>query len=163
MSHGTGPSVQVTAHPRSRGEHRRSSVPSRRQTGSSPLARGTCRRDAPGRRAGRLIPARAGNMAGNFDKVAVSAAHPRSRGEHHCPASEWKARCGSSPLARGTSGRLFSDLEGRRLIPARAGNMTAPRTVWGSSPAHPRSRGEHSGIRHLSRSTCGSSPLARGT
>ena len=55
----------LTAHPRSRGEHRYGHGRQWRFGGSSPLARGT--RSAPPRSAQnrRLIPARAGNTAGN--------------------------------------------------------------------------------------------------
>ena len=70
---------------------------------------------------------------------------------------------GSSPLARGTlEGDALAHVK-RGLIPARAGNtgaIFAPAPVIG---AHPRSRGEHSLLKHWQIMTVGSSPLARGT
>ena len=52
---------------------------------------------------------------------------------------------------------------GTRLIPARAGNTAAfSRSSFGT-PAHPRSRGEHSVKLSVSLTNSGSSPLARGT
>ena len=53
----------LTAHPRSRGEHRSLSPFERRQAGSSPLARGTPPAWFAGALCCRLIPARAGNTS----------------------------------------------------------------------------------------------------
>ena len=91
------------------------------------------------------------------------AAHPRSRGEHAEVIYKRFTLCGSSPLARGTSGRLFSDLEGRRLIPARAGNIAILAGLSLIMAAHPRSRGEHLQNAGAGIAEFGSSPLARGT
>ena len=52
---------EITAHPRSRGEHTYCVARARLTTGSSPLARGTQRQASGSERAKRLIPARAGN------------------------------------------------------------------------------------------------------
>ena len=135
----------------------------RRETGSSPLARGTYGAAQKPYALARLIPARAGNMSDRTPTRNRPQAHPRSRGEHHCPVSEWKARCGSSPLARGTCIRGCRRCRGSRLIPARAGNIGASYPTRGRRAAHPRSRGEHcfSSAREIKPS--GSSPLARGT
>ena len=70
---------------------------------------------------------------------------------------------GSSPLARGTQHDLRAGEEGRRFIPAGAGNTPAS---WSSAslwPVHPRWRGEHFKNRGTSNDPNGSSPLARGT
>ena len=153
----------VAAHPRSRGEHshvRRcsSSVP-----GSSPLARGTLRGVCPRVDRLRLIPARAGNTGFSRFVISVSAAHPRSRGEHTTRLYVFNFAVGSSPLARGTRFCPLGRLEVPRLIPARAGN-TQDRMRWTWwSPAHPRSRGEHGKFPGDKTVIWGSSPLARGT
>ena len=55
-----------TAHPRSRGEHRRCLASIAVASGSSPLARGTWRSPPYARFPMRLIPARAGNMYGKI-------------------------------------------------------------------------------------------------
>ena len=60
-SHGTGPSVQVTAHPRSRGEHGERMAHRAGGRGSSPLARGTPTAWGQKDTMAGLIPARAGN------------------------------------------------------------------------------------------------------
>ena len=57
--HGT----YAAAHPRSRGEHFLRSQVRFAESGSSPLARGTLARPRRRYRVGRLIPARAGNIA----------------------------------------------------------------------------------------------------
>ena len=70
---------------------------------------------------------------------------------------------GSSPLARGTHEADMAVLNAFRLIPARAGNTWMTWRCYGTRPAHPRSRGEHSPFTVISTSRIGSSPLARGT
>ena len=134
---------EISAHPRSRGEHIMVDASVSQRRGSSPLARGT---RARGRACGvptRLIPARAGNTTSGTVAIAIATAHPRSRGEH---------------TPRSTRGKMP-----RRLIPARAGNTRTGRARQAAGPAHPRSRGEHRRPCALSRSRQGSSPLARGT
>ena len=75
-------SRRSAVHPRSRGEHHLKTVPQRRSTGSSPLARGTPTRASDRRRRRRFIPARAGNTR-SLTMISF-------------------ASNGSSPLARGT-------------------------------------------------------------
>ena len=129
-------------HPRSRGEHHPGVRYRPEVEGSSPLTRGApSRRDRP---AGdpRIIPAHAGSTSRCWTSADRGGDHPRSRGEHHSPATSSAYSRGSSPLTRG-----------------------APTGSHGYRPRHrdhPRSRGEHvtrwaSGWR-----VCGSSPLTRG-
>ncbi len=93
----------------------------------------------------------------------MSAAHPRSRGEHFVAQKfGWHFR-GSSPLARGTPDDPLRDQRIPRLIPARAGNTKAVKDFIVPSPAHPRSRGEHTQATKPEAQSFGSSPLARGT
>ena len=110
--------------------------------GSSPLARGALAGGGEVGGGGRLIPARAGSTRRPCAMRRGGPAHPRSRGEHENSTNVAKAGYG--------------------LIPARAGS-TGPTGPCGSTErAHPRSRGEHLAMRRVMRSTCGSSPLARG-
>ena len=74
------------------------------------------------KRAGRLIPARAGNTVCARFEVCRRAAHPRSRGEHVLVSDILTPYFGSSPLARGTHGSINRLEALGRLIPARAGN-----------------------------------------
>ena len=111
----------------------------------------------------RFIPACAGNTRCVRVRALRRRAHPHSRREYLGSSGLGFGWSGSPPLVRGTCPPAYFWFCVRRLIPARAGNMT-----WFSRrpkvcPAHPRSRGEHSaaGASLLMRS--GSSPLARGT
>ena len=70
---------------------------------------------------------------------------------------------GSSPLARGTLKGVPRCPLHPRLIPARAGNTLSSTGKSLRRPAHPRSRGEHSGVYPDTGLSVGSSPLARGT
>ena len=132
-------------------------------TGSSPLARGTLQRRALSLGCRRLIPARAGNTPPSTRDTRPPPAHPRSRGEHLSAGHQGQNLSGSSPLARGTRTRHDQFLAQYRLIPARAGNTWVMSSYFTVSPAHPRSRGEHTGLRVAQNFHNGSSPLARGT
>ena len=133
------------------------------EDGSSPLARGTHHGNIRHFRLSRLIPARAGNTRKFQSPQNPATAHPRSRGEHSIPSRATWLWVGSSPLARGTLRGSSRGLVLVRLIPARAGNTSLTALSSATSPAHPRSRGEHVlTIRQLLPAP-GSSPLARGT
>ena len=112
----------TTAHPRSRGEHSGAITSPSAMVGSSPLARGTRAAEERQRIRFRLIPARAGNTFHASQNEILSAAHPRSRGEHHRAMVSVSILFGSSPLARGTQPLTCFTDSNRRLIPARAGN-----------------------------------------
>ena len=155
----TGQSV----HPRSRGEHHKPRVPKNWQRGSSPLARGTQIKAGKMRKQARFIPARAGNTHCRNSHHCCAAVHPRSRGEHITMLVDYKARDGSSPLARGTRFCNLIYNGNFRFIPARAGNTPRQhgRRRW--IAVHPRSRGEHANVAQDADFCTGSSPLARGT
>ena len=76
----------MLAHPRSRGEHDGEDLWHLLESGSSPLARGTCSDRLAGLEVVRLIPARAGNMPFVIASHGSVPAHPRSRGEHAVPS-----------------------------------------------------------------------------
>ena len=161
--HVRAPRAHAWAHPRSRGEHSRSEISRSRVRGSSPLARGTSGVPYSPPGVCRLIPARAGNMPGQFFRVGRLAAHPRSRGDHVSMNSPCGVSVGSSPLARGPHAAVVGQLQqggssplargplalgeavARRhgLIPARAGTTFLVRRRSISGGAHPRSRGDH--------------------
>ena len=131
--------------------------------GSSPLARGTCRRRARNHTDRRLIPARAGNILWCSPSLVVVSAHPRSRGEHRANVPVVPCGFGSSPLARGTLAFFIRHITHTRLIPARAGNIAIMTSTSTPAAAHPRSRGEHANSLFIFPRPPGSSPLARGT
>ena len=93
----------------------------------------------------------------------LHSAHPRSRGEHSTTGPSAWLSTGSSPLARGTLGRVLIQLNNARLIPARAGNTPRDAQALPACAAHPRSRGEHCLSDEMAEDAAGSSPLARGT
>ena len=111
-------------------------------TGSSPRVRGTRRRLLPVLRAGRFIPACAGNSGTSGAARGSPPVHPRVCGE----LSYWCALrtppIGSSPRVRGTRVAIV-DCDGEvRFIPACAGNSSSRRYfVRGSSGSSPRVRG----------------------
>ena len=151
------------AHPRSRGEHTLLILPKHGLPGSSPLARGTRSVLIWPMSWGRLIPARAGNTFPLHRNRLLTAAHPRSRGEHPSGSATYQICHGSSPLARGTPTGGGGNTPRPRRIPARAGNTVASVVCKSPWTAHPRSRGEHPLRNVTSTPGCGSSPLARGT
>ena len=135
--------TEVSAHPRSRGEHRRGRIFRPCECGSSPLTRGARDGIRHGIPPWRLIPARAGNIPRRSAVSPPSPAHPRSRGEHRTRSMKKSHGKGSSPLTRGTRSGLRRVILTPRLIPARAGNTTRKALRTAMSAAHPRSRGEH--------------------
>ena len=69
---------------------------------------------------------------------------------------------GSSPLTRGKRGDEKNSADASGLIPAHAGKTRYSDRTPAASRAHPRSRGENSGLIKPLKSASGSSPLTRG-
>ena len=109
------------AHPRSRGENKRSSSRLNQQTGSSPLTRGKRHHPVLQRVRGRLIPAHAGKTFQAELEMIQDRAHPRSRGENLIWSLPDATAGGSSPLTRGKRRRGSRRLRNCGLIPAHAG------------------------------------------
>ena len=131
--------------------------------GSSPRARGTPGRSAPGRRPARFIPASAGNTMSKHTSSRSISVHPRERGEHRRPSAALLESVGSSPRARGTLAAGLSISGAIRFIPASAGNTAGMSGSSPETPVHPRERGEHPSIVLPGDLVIGSSPRARGT
>ena len=151
-----------SAHPRWRGEHYEAKTDLSGIPGSSPLARGARHLAGPAQPRQRLIPAGAGSTPGYVKWVALVAAHPRWRGEHRAVSLTSIAASGSSPLARGAPITTIARPRVRRLIPAGAGSTTTSALSGLVIAAHPRWRGEHTGVSGSKHDHIGSSPLARG-
>src|SRR4051794_1370419 len=159
----------------------RASYPASR-VGSPPLARGGPRVVEHAGVGLRLTPARAGRTAATWARRSAAPAHPRSRGEDRTkyvvsagPSGSPRSRGededrlkspssadGSPPLARGGRPRHHRRSHAGRLTPARAGRTPGGRRSSGTSPAHPRSRGEDRGSDLRPGAPAGSPPLARG-
>ncbi len=150
------------AHPRSRGEHEVSARRGEGFGGSSPLTRGALPPESTRQPPRRLIPAHAGSTGLPLSSIAVTRAHPRSRGEHCCLRGRFRRLGGSSPLTRGARRGIHCGQPRHRLIPAHAGSTELEEISGLSRGAHPRSRGEHPSSHWMIRSPRGSSPLTRG-
>ena len=109
-------------HPRSRGEYAHWMVCPGRYRGSSPLSRGIPRSSAAIRSRDGIIPALAGNTCIATSTKSVIRDHPRSRGEYGGMYRFSMMLHGSSPLSRGIHPRDLPTSQGRRIIPALAGN-----------------------------------------
>ena len=149
-------------HPRSRGVYAAALPDKWIDGGSSPLARGlhSCHYHRHRRRG--IIPARAGFTHDAPVIVHSCRDHPRSRGVYPRSSRRGISIRGSSPLARGLLREYRLGLPARRIIPARAGFTPWRRARSPPKRDHPRSRGVYSLARPSSRSSVGSSPLARG-
>ncbi len=81
---GAGPLASLwPVHPRVCGEHMTAKPRRQVVTGSSPRMRGTCGMFGSGHNGNRFIPAYAGNMNKNLDRIMTNSVHPRVCGEHH--------------------------------------------------------------------------------
>ncbi len=92
----------VPVYPRWRGEHNSDSRGRNRQSGLSPLARGTRFEDHAHGYPVRFIPAGAGNTATRSMSARLRTVYPRWRGEHEPVMCCQSLSAGLSPLARGT-------------------------------------------------------------
>ncbi len=150
------------AHPRSRGENKKSSGPMKNTSGSSPLTRGKLVA-VDGDVAGvGLIPAHAGKTELADMYYSGQPAHPRSRGENWTTVMFAQAMSGSSPLTRGKRRLIRTGIRQRRLIPAHAGKTMRRCVACVEYQAHPRSRGENAHRSPPLPESSGSSPLTRG-
>ncbi len=154
---------QTQVYPRWRGEHISSRTRASFRLGLSPLARGTllCRFHITG--LPRFIPAGAGNTTVQTAGYYFFAVYPRWCGEHNVRLSPLCVVAGLSPLARGTLHGFGFLFDGRRFIPAGAGNTYIRAKNKATATVYPRWRGEHAGFESSGARDAGLSPLARGT
>ena len=113
-----------TVHPRLRGELRMSAGKPSKNSGSSPLARGTHRLEFFLVASRRFIPACAGNSPLIRSKTTLSPVHPRLRGELAEVVSDPQNADGSSPLARGTLLALSYPVISHSVHPRLRGELT---------------------------------------
>ena len=111
----------------------------------------------------RFIPAGAGNTCCSSWWSAAIAVYPRWRGEHNVRLSPLCVVAGLSPLARGTLHGFGFLFDGRRFIPAGAGNTYIRAKNKATATVYPRWRGEHTPAALDLKKGRGLSPLARGT
>ena len=91
-------------HPRLCGEHQQAVHRKFRNSGSSPLVRGTLKQILPDVIQTGIIPACAGNTTADRSMDRLARDHPRLCGEHFGARERGFGRGGSSPLVRGTLG-----------------------------------------------------------
>ncbi len=115
--------VPRAVHPRACGEHGWPRLAASLPSGSSPRLRGTFAHVHGGARAGRFIPAPAGNIRIGQVSGRVAPVHPRACGEHENIDGRAKTLIGSSPRLRGTSSGTRERKYRLRFIPAPAGNI----------------------------------------
>ena len=132
-------------------------------TGLSPLARGTHILQNTRLISTRFIPAGAGNTTVQTAGYYFFAVYPRWRGEHLLLELVECCYSGLSPLARGTLHGFGFLFDGRRFIPAGAGNTYIRAKNKATATVYPRWRGEHIYQNISFYSHGGLSPLARGT
>ena len=154
---------QTPVHPRVCGEHFSDSASGPAKAGSSPRVRGTCDTEEAKTIKARFIPACAGNICWSNSQPADRAVHPRVCGEHLVSCRGGNPKTGSSPRVRGTFSHDLLGGQGRRFIPACAGNMNTGRRGPDLEPVHPRVCGEHDRYAIFVSTTAGSSPRVRGT
>jgi len=104
-----------------------------------------------------------GTLKVDDQQLIATLVHPRACGERLNITLVIMRSAGSSPRLRGTHCRLLAQRNGRRFIPAPAGNAL-PVTVrrWGF-PVHPRACGERYSYSNAGDECDGSSPRLRGT
>ncbi len=153
----------MVVYPRWRGEHLFSQIYGLLLFGLSPLARGTHILQNTRLISTRFIPAGAGNTCCSSWWSAAIAVYPRWRGEHNVRLSPLCVVAGLSPLARGTLHGFGFLFDGRRFIPAGAGNTYIRAKNKATATVYPRWRGEHIYQNISFYSHGGLSPLARGT
>ena len=136
------PAPRRGAHPRSRGENLMRNTSMFSLPGSSPLTRGK-------------LPTRVRDVS-DFGLI------PAHAGKTVRPAQVAGPLAGSSPLTRGKPSLHGSAALRFGLIPAHAGKTTSRSRRYGTSRAHPRSRGENATVASVVTAVLGSSPLTRG-
>ena len=110
----------------------------------------------------RFIPARAGNTPFVPPRSLVLSVHPRTCGEYLVSFKRCGHTIGSSPHVRGILYTLLAQEQGKRFIPARAGNTSPIAAREAVSAVHPRTCGEYKRIIGKGMLQHGSSPHVRG-
>ena len=129
-------------HPRACGEQADIGDIEHCAAGSSPRMRGTATAWSASLRAGRFIPAHAGNSSVMSIRISTAPVHPRACGEQVTTAVRLNATSGSSPRMRGTGTRPQSRQLRIRFIPAHAGNRWPYTGECPKNSVHPRACGE---------------------
>ena len=130
--------------------------------GSSPRVRGKHGVREGLERAGRIIPARAGQTSAWRACRPGPSDHPRACGANWAVAADEVRLAGSSPRVRGKHGRQPGGRGPVRIIPARAGQTRCTSPLVMDWTDHPRACGANFTSLRRSSICFGSSPRVRG-
>ena len=148
-------------HPRIRGTNGQTPNGKKLDMGSSPHTRDKSRAGSSLRKAGRIIPAYAGQMKDTtYDKFSVRD-HPRIRGTNSKNGGQMKDPMGSSPHTRDKYREYFYISKIDRIIPAYAGQMLQIQISGFCLRDHPRIRGTNQFRKNSLFRLKGSSPHTR--
>ena len=154
--------VEQSDHPRACGANAALAARCSARIGSSPRMRGKPGPTRPRPRAGRIIPAHAGQTVCGARSTSVATDHPRACGANPSENSVSGTAIGSSPRMRGklSAGKL--QFAANRIIPAHAGQTIGDFIHFVYESDHPRACGANSIWGRGPPVTCGSSPRMRG-
>ena len=155
-------SIHSEVYPRPRGGTRGGRRPSIAWSGLSPPTRGNHRVAEAGALALRSIPAHAGEPAGAVAAACGAAVYPRPRGGTAADLPQFVCVGGLSPPTRGNPPFAALPTNGRRSIPAHAGEPPSPSPAAWASPVYPRPRGGTATPPATARGLPGLSPPTRG-
>ena len=128
-------------HPRACGGNAGLGFGGLRNVGPSPRVRGKRIRWISRETRGRSIPARAGETRTTNPSLIMERVHPRACGGNLCRTRSGDRRGGPSPRVRGKRCTGDGPQEGRRSIPARAGETAPPSHRTRGRWVHPRACG----------------------
>ena len=130
--------------------------------GSSPRMRGKRGDGSSSRRAGRIIPAHAGQTWFKAGDAINSPDHPRACGANKNDARSSLPLAGSSPRMRGKQVYPAQPDGSQRIIPAHAGQTSSKPANSPPSADHPRACGANVKSPSIFTFLLGSSPRMRG-
>ena len=155
-------SLDLSDHPRMRGEDALRRHNDMSNQGSPPHARGRRRGPTSGAARWGITPACAGKTRRPRSERGHLPDHPRMRGEDVWLVGWWFFFGGSPPHARGRRVARPPHPRPARITPACAGKTLVGSGAWGITWDHPRMRGEDDPMDNSSAQQTGSPPHARG-
>ncbi len=155
--------LRKPVHPHACGEHSRTGLGGRGESGSSPRMWGTRLERHCGSPLPRFIPTHVGNTQTSLFFTHTNPVHPHACGEHLKLKMILQFQTGSSPRMWGTHRADERPLIHVRFIPTHVGNTTNVNLQTNTLTVHPHACGEHLGRDPLSLPISGSSPRMWGT
>ena len=129
--------------PRTRGGHPAQGVIDAVVTKSSPHTRGSSCTVKHTTWRERVVPAHAGVIPREKQRLAAWLSRPRTRGGHPYKGTGYSSQVSSSPHTRGSSRLRRRSSPRRTVVPAHAGVILRRPGPWDCRPGRPRTRGGH--------------------